>query len=217
MEITLLQIYALKQNALSGSIQPVSQWVWCGESECAASASWSIRIQELWNSSVPGEWRGWAGEHQQELMRGGCEPPKSYVPLQLHTGKCCQWDVGGGDPWVHQRSSRAPFGLAAAWVALRALGSWFQSVLLSAAASGTNTSPQYLSAPSTVSLATGNSPRRCNGWCVEITFTDRLIKAKCKWYLLCIHAFSEMMFVWPEVFLTFLSPSVYSLFSLWKC
>lgn len=58
MEITLLQIYALKQNALSDGIQPVSEWGWCGESECAAPASWNVGIQELWGSSVPGECRG---------------------------------------------------------------------------------------------------------------------------------------------------------------
>lgn len=217
MEITLPQIYALKQNALSDSIQPVSEWGWCGESECAAPASCSIGIQELWGSSVSGECRGlsWGtlvGPDERRLW-----PPKIWCPPSVpHWWMVSVWH-GGADPWVPQRRSRASFGLAGAWVALGALGSCFLSVLPSAAASGTNPCPQCLSAPSTVSLAAGNSPSRCNGCCVGITFKDRLIKAKCKWYLLCIHTFSEIMFVWPEVFLTFLSPSVYSLFTLWKC
>lgn len=193
MEITLLQIYALKQNALSDGIQPVSKWGWCGESQCAAPASCST---------------GSSGGVLSLGSGGGCEPPKCGVPLQFHTDKWCDgWWWSLSAPKEEQGFIWACRSLGA----LGALGSWFQSVLLSAAASRTNNCPRCLSAPSTVSSATGNSPSRCNGWCVGITFKDSLIKAKCKWYLLCIHAFSEIMFVWPEVFLTFLSPSIYSL------
>lgn len=162
MEITLLQIYALEQNALSYGIQPVSKWGWCGESECAAAASWSVGIQEL---RVCGcHWgleRALLGNHRQELMRGGNEPPEIWCPPSVPNGvgvgtRCtpCVTHVGWSLSAV---KDKGVLGLAGGWVALGALGSWFQSVLPSAAASGKNTCPQCLSAASTVSLATGKS------------------------------------------------------------
>lgn len=94
MEITLLQIYALEQNALSYGTQPVSKWGWCGESECAAAASWSVGIQELWVCGCHWGVEGAVlGNHRQELMRGGSKPPEIWCPPSVPNGvsvdTCC--------------------------------------------------------------------------------------------------------------------------------
>lgn len=58
MEITLPQIYALEQNALSDGIQPVPEGGWCGESECAAPAS----LLEHWDPGALGFFCPWGVE-----------------------------------------------------------------------------------------------------------------------------------------------------------
>lgn len=160
MEITLLQIYALKQNALSGSIQPVSKWGWCGESECAAAASWSLGTQEFWGVFCLWGVEGAELQNHWWELRGGCEPSQNLVSpfsstlvtgVSTHVWHGWWWSLSApkekqGYIWGCRRLGGT-----------RGTGQLLQSDLPNAAASGTNTCPQCLSAPSTVSLATGNS------------------------------------------------------------